>query len=226
MENKPIAFFDLDETLINTKSMFSFLRFYLEKKYGAKGERKFQLRMKTFSSISRLGVPRQIINRVYYFMYMFNDIGTFKNLASMWFNDSIRNDNFFIEPVVKELKEHQKNGVEVCLVSGSCRHIINPIAEYLNVTNIICSEQKEIMYYFTGGIKKPMIGKNKKEAVLEFIRNKNGVKPEECYAYGDHISDIEMLEVVGHPTIVDHNKDDLDPLVKLAKNRNWNIIIP
>ncbi|CDG17356.1 protein of unknown function [Xenorhabdus doucetiae] len=71
-----------------------------------------------------------------------------------------------------------------------------------------------------------MIGKNKKDAVLAFIRDKSGIKPEECYAYGDHISDIGMLEVVGHPTIVDHNKDDSDPFVKLAKERNWNIITP
>jgi len=222
--DKPVAFFDLDETLINTKSMFSFLNFYLKKKYGIKGERKFHFRISLFSSLARLGLPRKVINRFYYFLYMCADTRDFKDIAILWFNENVRNEDFFIKPLVEKLKEHQRNGIEICLVSGSGRNIILPVAEYLNVTNIICSEQNEIMHRFTGGVKKPMIGKNKKDAVLEFIKSKKGIKPEECYAYGDHISDIDMLEVVGHPTMVNHHKNDLDPFVKLARDRKWNII--
>jgi phosphoserine phosphatase len=61
---------------------------------------------------------------------------------------------------------------------------------------------------YTGEVVRPMIGEGKREAVLALLRDHpGGVDPRECYAYGDHPSDLPMLECVGNPRVVGGNPD-------------------
>jgi phosphoserine phosphatase len=64
-----------------------------------------------------------------------------------------------------------------------------------------------------------MIGQGKAEAVRDFLAT-HGARAEECFAYGDHITDLSMLEAVGHPVAVIG-----DPkLAQHAQQRRWETL--
>jgi phosphoserine phosphatase len=61
-----------------------------------------------------------------------------------------------------------------------------------------------------------MIGEAKQAAVSQLLR-RSGTRAEECYAYGDHSSDLGLLRAVGDPTVVGN-----DPvLLEQALAHGW-----
>lgn len=48
----------------------------------------------------------------------------------------------------------------------------------------------------------PMIGEGKRRAVRALLARRPAIDPGDCHAYGDHVSDLPMLQEVGHPTVV------------------------
>ncbi len=51
-------------------------------------------------------------------------------------------------------------------------------------------------------------------------RGRTDVKLEDCYAYGDHLSDVAILEKVGHPVVV----GDSASMLELASQREWRVL--
>jgi phosphoserine phosphatase len=73
---------------------------------------------------------------------------------------------------------------------------------------------------FTGEIQgATMLGEGKARAALKFMAEK-GARPENCFAYGDHITDLEMLNAVGNPRVVSGDPE----LESVARERNWPVI--
>ena len=75
---------------------------------------------------------------------------------------------------------------------------------------------------FTGNILPPQtIGSGKADAINEFLQRMQS-DSNDCFAYGDDISDVPMLESVGHPIAVDGGRR----LTEYAKTMGWPIIQP
>ncbi len=66
---------------------------------------------------------------------------------------------------------------------------------------------------------KPVVDQNKADMVVEFAK-KNGINLEESYCYGDSMSDLPMLETVGHPRIVGKEIK----IKRVARKRGWEIM--
>lgn len=87
-------------------------------------------------------------------------------------------------------------------ISGSMLPILSPIAKYLGVTEVLCApviinDAGEL----TGEIGLPQtIGTGKRRAFS--LCDDKEINPADCYAYGDDLSDIPMLEATGHPVCV------------------------
>lgn len=63
------------------------------------------------------------------------------------------------------------------------------------------------------------IGSGKKEALIKFCNQKK-ISTADCYAYGDDLSDIPMLESVGYPVCVGKYTE----LARHAINQRWQVI--
>jgi phosphoserine phosphatase len=63
------------------------------------------------------------------------------------------------------------------------------------------------------------VGQNKRKLTLELAHN-IGLDLEKSYAYGNHPSDLPLLESVGHPHAVAPNRI----LKKIAQQRSWPIL--
>ena len=200
METSPIiAFFDVDETLIRTKSMFSFLRFL-----GQHG-----LAKDTEETIDRLyklsahGVDRSEINRLYWMSYRGLDAEDVKSAARHWLDEACGADReFLITVTVKRLRAHQQSGHRIALVSGSGIDILQPLTSLIGADYTLATRLKELNGRYTGEIVLPvMIGEGKAQAASTLAAQ---LKAElrNCFAYGDHISDLPLLNLVGHPVAV------------------------
>ncbi len=219
---KYIAFFDVDETLITAKSMFSFLKFYwMQRQKPLIGmSRYFYYRIKIMLS-QFIGTKREIINKKYYLN--FKDISHAELLAAgnSWWETIFSTRSVFNKFSLSELLRHQKQGAEIVLVSGSFDVCVKPIARLLNVKYCLTTELEIASGYYTGNINGlPNIGDGKKKNILQFIENFEGFSGlQNCYAYGDHLSDLPMLELVGHPCVIGSNKI----LLQHANKNGWKI---
>jgi hypothetical protein len=71
---------------------------------------------------------------------------------------------------------------------------------------------------YTGEIEFYAYGENKAAAVRE-VAAEGGYDLSDCYAYSDSITDLPMLEEVGHPTVVNPDRG----LRRIAVEREWPV---
>ncbi|MHA6494891.1 HAD family hydrolase [Pseudomonas borbori] len=213
------AFFDVDGTLISIKSMFSFLDYLIDHLRIAESARVQEYRQ-TLQQMIDQGQPREAINRFYYSIYAGLDVELVRSLGRAWYAQVRRNDGLFFSRMLEEIRWHQRQGASTVLVSGSFAAILEPLAEELGVGFLIAAPLEVREGCYTGRLLgRPTIGQGKADGVLAFTRE-HRLQPQHCYAYGDDISDVPMLEQVGYPAMVNPDQATRD----LCQQRNWNII--
>lgn len=212
-----VAFFDVDETLIHCKSMFVFLSFYLQQTNKMLQGYSYEGIMNEIQVKVSHGASRLQINSFYYKLFEGESQDEVKKIARQLFLKT-QND-LFKHKIVDRLKNHIANNDQVVLVSGAMQDIIEPIADHLGVNQFLCSTPEVKDGKYTGNLLQQSIGDNKSKLVLQYT-SMCGIDAKECYAYGDHISDMPMLEMVGYPCVVDPEEN----FAKIAKLKQWEII--
>ena len=96
----------------------------------------------------------------------------------------------------------------------SVSEIEEPIYKIFFMNKPDCPDFLTPTYDQFGVLEFAAIGVNKAEAV-KWLLNTSGISPENCYAFGDGINDIEMFELSGHSYSMIHAK----PKVKQKANK-------
>ncbi|MFE9676973.1 HAD family hydrolase [Streptomyces sp. NPDC006259] len=212
------AFFDVDETLITAKSMFLFLRLWL----AANGDdgTLYRRQADALRATVTQGLPREVGNRAYYRNFAGAPAADVLAAGRAWYADYRRLPEAFVTSCVAALERHRAAGDTVVLVSGSFEACLAPIAEDLGADLVLCSDpQTAPDGTYTGDVGTPMIGAAKTEAVTKAIADL-GVAASDCFAYGDHSSDLGMLGAVGHPVVV----GDDAVLGDIADKKGWPVL--
>lgn len=129
-----------------------------------------------------------------------------------------------IEPIVfdealQQIRHHQAQGHRVFIISASPAEIVEPLAEYLGVDDAIASRASiDANGRYTGEIEFYSYGPFKAEAMRE-IAERDGIDLQASHAYSDSITDLPMLEAVGHPTAVNPDRE----LARVSAERNWDV---
>ena len=97
------AFFDVDETLINIKSMFDFFNFWCKEN---NEHIKLHNYMANFQSEVKKGTPREHLNREYYRQFAGISYKALEEAGERWFRFKL-NSELFIGSAVSALKKHQ-----------------------------------------------------------------------------------------------------------------------
>jgi HAD superfamily hydrolase (TIGR01490 family) len=196
--NPSCAFFDVDETLVKFKSMFRFLRYYLASR-GETSSTYERLAGELHSAAAR-GEPREEINRRYYRCYAGEDVARLAAAGIGWF-ESERAGGAFIRETLAELRRRQTAGEPVILLSGSFFACLDPVAAEVGVTWSIGTRPVIRRGVLTGEVVVPMIGAHKARAA-HAVAAIAGLSLPDCSAYADHVSDLRLLQSVGHPYVV------------------------
>ncbi|MEM9103728.1 MAG: HAD-IB family hydrolase [Pseudomonadota bacterium] len=228
MKDKRVyGFFDVDGTLVQFKTMLRFMWFYqiyLTRSYSWLGQLRYGLFRLHLKFLEKIGKNRSYLNYCYYRYFKRHRLKTVEHVATVWFRWELRNRNtVFHHHVVKELQRLQQQKVKVVLVSGSFTSCLKGVAKYLGVDTILASRlETEEGGILTGKLLPPQtIGAGKVRAIHDFLcQESESVDLSDSFAYGDHISDLPMLELVGHPIVVrgDHQ------LEQQALSRQWAMI--
>lgn len=212
------AFFDVDETLIADITMASFQAYW----YRSTGERDVRQGFeREMADLQRQGAPREFVHRRYYAYFAGREVARVAQCAADWFVDlERRRPDLYHDAVVAELRRHQAVGCEAVLVSGSFPALLTHLAARLGVRHLLATALEIIDGRYTGRVLDPQtVGEGKARAIAEFLA-RHGGRADHCHAYGDHWSDLPMLESVGHPNVVRG-----DPVLEIhAEMAGWRIL--
>ena len=194
------AFFDVDDTLIAVKSMFSFQDYWYGRGREPGQRQAFEMDM---DRLRNENAPWEELNSRYYAHFKGRNAAEVAKLGAEWFSVMERNrPKLYHTKVVERLRQLQADGVEPVFVSGSFPALLAPVAERLQVRHLLCCRPEIEEGLYTGRLLPPQtIGTGKATALLDFLKE-HGVSPAVCHAFGDDITDRPMLEVVGHPVVV------------------------
>lgn len=214
-----VAFFDVDETIIKFKTMFSFLEFFLDFKYKDNGKR-FN---KYFSNVKvqwENNIPREQINREYYKNFEGITNNEVKSAVNNWYCKMKEKGNLFHLHIYELIKKLKHQNVKIVLVSGSLNEVISPIALDIQADSILAINLESKNGLFTGNIIPPQtIGSGKREAVNNYIKS-NGIDIRKTISYGDHSSDFDMLSATNKGFLYTDNKE----IMKQGIDNNFMIL--
>jgi HAD superfamily hydrolase (TIGR01490 family) len=211
------AFFDFDKTLLMVES--------------AKPGLKYLYKRKEVSSAYLLLV---IIANFFYKYHLFSDekmanlllrlyqgkcLSDFQAGAAQFYIDHIR--PLLAPNILSRLNVHKEKGHSLILVSASVRYYLEEVVQDLGFDHLLCTDLEESPDgLLTGRAKGPVCIDLQKKIQSEQLAKEQGIDLEASYAYGNHHSDIPLLEIVGHPFAVEPTR----PLKKTAIKNNWPIL--
>jgi HAD superfamily hydrolase (TIGR01490 family) len=114
---------------------------------------------------------------------------------------------------------HKLCGRDVVVVSASGEEIVAPIARALGATHAMATRMVVEGGKYTGEVAFYCYGEGKVQAIRE-LAAREGYPLEHCYAYSDSITDLPMLDAVGHPSVVNPDRG----LRKEANERGWPVL--
>ncbi|MCP4307947.1 MAG: HAD-IB family hydrolase [bacterium] len=115
---------------------------------------------------------------------------------------------------------HAEAGRDTYMVTASPIEIVASLASELGMTGAIATVAETADGVYTGGLAEPFCYGPAKADAIRRVAERDGYDLDICYAYSDSLSDLPMLEVVGHPVAV--NPDN--GLQAVARTRGWPIV--
>ena len=212
------AFFDLDKTIIAKSSVLAFGRsFYRE------------------GLLSRRSIVKSLYAQVVFMLVGADEEKMEKLRVAMsamtrgWNRDHVASIvretlNDVIEPIIYAealdlFDDHHVAGRRVVIVSSSPTEVVGPLAEFLGADDAIGTRAAvDAEGNYTGDLEFYAYGAYKAQAVRQLAAREH-VNLSMSYAYSDSITDLPMLELVGHPVAVNPDKD----LARVAREREWEI---
>lgn len=203
---RPMAVFDVDETLIWEKSMFSFLRFFMQSEHGEKtGLDRYDAFASNLNKLSQTA-PREVVNRSFYEVFQDQRMSKLTALAQSWFAQQPV-EKWFIPEVLATLRVHQQHGHRIVLLSGSALFILAPLATALAPDDVLAINLGEtpdgICTGKINGIQ--TIGAGKLDALRAILLDGGDDPVSSCFGYGDHESDAPFLDACDAGFVVWHS---------------------
>jgi HAD superfamily hydrolase (TIGR01490 family) len=213
------AFFDLDKTVIARASVVAF---------GGPLRRR--------GLVNRRTVARAVLGQLLFLWFGADEEKMAKIRQSMlevsagWDRDEVRSIveetlADVIEPLIYAeaqslISLHRAAGDRIWLVSSAPSEIVEPLAAMLGVDGAIASKAEiDELGRYTGKIEFYAQGEGKATAIRALAASHH-LDLDESSAYSDSITDLPMLEAVGHPFAVNPDR----ALAKEAKERGWEIL--
>ncbi|RMA42672.1 HAD family hydrolase [Rhodophyticola porphyridii] len=189
-----LAVFDVDETLIECKSMFSFLEFAFREVAGDTGGAQAYRAALYELQTARETEPREVVNRLFYRNFSRWSLDQLAELSQEWFARS-KARSFYVPEVLNRFRQHQAQGHETVLLSGSANFIVAPIADDLGATGILAIALKRLPDGTTDGQIEGIqtIGEGKAAALRNLIQARGPYV--RTFGYGDHQSDLPFLAI-------------------------------
>jgi len=125
-----------------------------------------------------------------------------------------------IYPEAAELvADHLAKGHVVAIVSGATKFVVKPLAEHLGIKHLLYTRLEVENGHFTGRVVEPICFEDGKIYWLNQLVERQNIDLAKSYFYSDSITDLPLLDLVGHPVVTNP-----DPrLYREAVRRRWSV---
>ncbi|REG81479.1 HAD family hydrolase [Marinomonas pollencensis] len=209
-----LAIFDLDGTLLNGDSDYTWGQFLVEKglvdtqAYAEANDRFFQQYQSGTLDIHE------------YLAFSLAPLAQFDNAELSSLHQAFMKEK--VAPMMQSkatalLKHHKDQGHFLLMITATNQFVTGPIAEAMGMDHIIAPVPEVINDRYTGKIVGvPSFQEGKVTRLNDWLAE-TGHSMEGSYFYSDSRNDLPLLELVTHPVAV-----DADPtLTDIAKERGW-----
>lgn len=209
------AFFDFDKTLIAGYSAKSFLTEQIKS-----------------GGLSPSNVAKQLraaakfrSGKMNFSAFMAETAGVFRGQAEYVFEEF--GEQVYRKKVAgaiypearKLLQAHRDKGHTIAIVSSATLYQIEPAARELDIDYIMCTDLEIKDGVFTGNVMSPTcFGDGKRTAAQDFC-SEMGTHMTDSFFYTDSEDDLPLLEVIGHPRVVNPSK----ALSRIARQRSYPV---
>src|SRR4051795_3052403 len=212
------AFFDLDKTVIAKSSTLAFSKPFFDQ--GLINRRAVLKSAYAQFLFLMSGADHDQMDRMR--NYITNmcagwDVEQIKSIVGETLHEIV--DPLVFAEAANLIADHKLCGRDVVVVSASGEEIVGPIAKGLGATHAMATRMVVEDGKYTGEVAYYCFGEGKVRAIHE-LAAREGYALEHCYAYSDSITDLPMLEAVGHPTVVNPDR----ALRKEAAARGWPVL--
>jgi len=209
------AFFDLDKTLIAENSGSLYMRYRYQR-----GEISgYELLKGVWSYVQyKLGVL-DIDNWTKKMMVQFRGQSEeeLAQEAKRWFNELVVQTLY--PEAVRVVAQHRAAGHVVAIVSGATKFVVCPVAERLAIDHMLYTRLEVEDGVFTGRVIEPICFEEGKIYWLQQFIEEQGIDLAKSYFYTDSVTDLPLMDIVGHPVATNP-----DPrLYRTAVKRRWRV---
>ncbi|WNV91717.1 HAD-IB family hydrolase [Umezawaea sp. Da 62-37] len=212
------AFFDLDKTVIAKSSTLAFSRpFFQEGLINRRAVLKSAYAQFVFMLA---GADADQMDRMRSHITALCegwDVEQVRSIVDETLHDIV--DPLVYKEATQLITDHKSEGHDVVVVSASGEELVAPIASMVGASHSVGTRMFVTGGRYSGEVDFYCAGENKAIAVKQ-LAQKHGYDLEDCFAYSDSVSDLPLLEVVGHPTVVNPDR----ALRKVAAQRGWPVL--
>ena len=217
MDRVEAAFFDLDKTIISKSSSLALSR-----------------PMYRAGMVSRSAILRGAYAQLVYLLVGADERKMEKAKEAMltlsrgWEQSAVEElvadvlirviDPFVYQEALDLIALHRALGRRVYIVSSSPEEVVRPLAAHFDITDVIATRAEVVDGAYTGELAFYCYGDGKADAIRE-AAEAGGIDLQASYAYTDSITDLPMLQAVGHPVAVNPDRD----LRREAEANGWQI---
>jgi HAD superfamily hydrolase (TIGR01490 family) len=211
------AFFDIDRTILVSNSAASFARYMWEVGIARPRDLLFAT---WYLGLYRMGLldPGQVLERSAEMLRGRPEAWLVDHCA-LWYERDVRSE--VRAGARAHIESHRRADHRVVLLSSSTCYLGNPLGDDLGIEHRLVNRlELDGDGRFTGAFVQPLCyGEGKRWHAERFARE-HGVDLAASYFYTDSVTDLAMLELVGHPRVVAP-----DPrLARVARKRGWPVV--
>jgi HAD superfamily hydrolase (TIGR01490 family) len=212
------AFFDLDKTILAKSSALAFARpFYRGGLIGRSDVIRSAYAQFIFLASGADHDQMETMRRYMSSLVTGWDVAKVREIVAETIDDII--DPAIYDEAVALIEGHRAAGRDIVIISSSGTEVVEPIGARLGADIAVGTQLAIDNGKYTGEILFYAYGEAKADAVRDLAQER-GYELGACFAYTDSVTDLPMLDAVGHPTAVNPDSE----LRRIANERGWPIV--
>lgn len=115
------------------------------------------------------------------------------------------------------IERHRHAGRDTWIISASPQELVAPLAGALGMTGAVGTQGAIVDGRYTGELDGPFIYGEGKATAIRRLAEEHDYDLTQCFAYSDSVSDLPMMELVGHPVAVNPDSE----LAEHVRTHGW-----
>lgn len=214
-----LAFYDLDGTLVSSNVVTQYA--WYVRRLPSRGESAWRLLRLLALAPVLLGAEaysRRVFNQIFFREYQGMKQSWLAEHASELFEAVLDPRTFAGAAALFE--RDRVDGFRAVLLTGSLDFAIAPFARRHRIAEVVANSLVFRDGIATGELAAPIIATEEKRDAIVRLCREHGVDAAACRAYSDSLSDLPMLEAVGHPAAANPQAK----LRRVALERRWPVL--